>query len=427
MFKILSILFVLCFVPQVVQATTINSVTVLEVDGANASVFRAGGQRANPTVNMNLSNNSAVETGLQTTVTLNIGENSTLKLAAESRVTINTTGNALTFTVNNGNAWLIVSENEQNLQLNVGGINLTAHESIFAIGHGSDYVYVAMLLGESEIAETMIEEGQIFILRNNQTGLSDINLADLNQFTLNEISNNSENLLENSTFVTQTVLSQVRNLITAEPPQQSATFARRSWREAQDRWRAAQITRRADDSRIRQERNANLPDVVFVPNNPPVVTTPPILPTPFPPVVIPTPQPTQPPVVIPTPQPTQPPVATPTPTEPPTATPTPTQPPTATPTPTEPPTATPQPTPTPIPEQLLIEQGILEEINRIRAEHGLGSLTMAEPLVLAARDHALDSVTNNILGHTGSDGSNVRERVLRHGWPGWEVQLSETL
>ena len=61
------------------------------------------------------------------------------------------------------------------------------------------------------------------------------------------------------------------------------------------------------------------------------------------------------------------------------------------------------------------EMRILELTNIERAKHGLPPLLWHDGLADAARAHSADLMRNNITGHTGSDGSAVRERIERAG------------
>jgi LysM repeat protein/uncharacterized protein YkwD len=60
-------------------------------------------------------------------------------------------------------------------------------------------------------------------------------------------------------------------------------------------------------------------------------------------------------------------------------------------------------------------------INRLRIEAGLHPLGVHPLLNLAANLHIHDMIATNTWGHTGSDGSNVRQRVTRTGYQidGW--------
>ena len=62
-------------------------------------------------------------------------------------------------------------------------------------------------------------------------------------------------------------------------------------------------------------------------------------------------------------------------------------------------------------------------VNTINALSGLPSVPPLIPsrgISLAARDHTLDTGPRGIVGHTGSDGSSVGQRMSRHGrWGGW--------
>lgn len=55
-------------------------------------------------------------------------------------------------------------------------------------------------------------------------------------------------------------------------------------------------------------------------------------------------------------------------------------------------------------------------INEVRAHHGLQPLAYNETLAEAAQAHANDCVQRGWCGHTGSDGSNIKARVLRAGY-----------
>lgn len=66
-------------------------------------------------------------------------------------------------------------------------------------------------------------------------------------------------------------------------------------------------------------------------------------------------------------------------------------------------------------------QAIAHAINQQRANAGLPPLTLQPLLNLAAQNHVDDMIANHSYGHTGSDGSYVRQRVERVGYAsgGW--------
>ncbi len=65
---------------------------------------------------------------------------------------------------------------------------------------------------------------------------------------------------------------------------------------------------------------------------------------------------------------------------------------------------------------------ILERINRARQEAGLGPLTRNPQLDAAAQSHADDMSQNGTrLGHRGSDGSRMQQRIARAGYPSANV------
>jgi len=55
-------------------------------------------------------------------------------------------------------------------------------------------------------------------------------------------------------------------------------------------------------------------------------------------------------------------------------------------------------------------------INNARAENGLPALAINAQLSAAAQGHSLDMACHGLLSHTGSDGSNVHERVVAAGY-----------
>jgi uncharacterized protein YkwD len=60
-------------------------------------------------------------------------------------------------------------------------------------------------------------------------------------------------------------------------------------------------------------------------------------------------------------------------------------------------------------------------MNEARAQHGLPPLTYNETLAQAAQAHANDCIQRGWCGHTGSDGSNIKQRIIRAGYQptGW--------
>jgi uncharacterized protein YkwD len=67
-------------------------------------------------------------------------------------------------------------------------------------------------------------------------------------------------------------------------------------------------------------------------------------------------------------------------------------------------------------------------INEVRAEHGLPPYTYNETLELAAQRHANDCAQRGWCSHTGSDGANIKTRVLRAGYEarGWAECWAQT-
>jgi uncharacterized protein YkwD len=63
-------------------------------------------------------------------------------------------------------------------------------------------------------------------------------------------------------------------------------------------------------------------------------------------------------------------------------------------------------------------QELISLINQARATAGLSTLVVNSQLTTAAQGHSADMACNNFLGHTGSDGSYLTDRIRRTGYPG---------
>jgi uncharacterized protein YkwD len=61
-------------------------------------------------------------------------------------------------------------------------------------------------------------------------------------------------------------------------------------------------------------------------------------------------------------------------------------------------------------------QEVIALINGARTNAGLPALTINAQLASAAQGHSADMACNNFLGHTGSDGSWINDRLLRAGY-----------
>ncbi|MBI4498555.1 MAG: CAP domain-containing protein [Chloroflexi bacterium] len=69
-------------------------------------------------------------------------------------------------------------------------------------------------------------------------------------------------------------------------------------------------------------------------------------------------------------------------------------------------------------EPAVLEELVLDQINAVRALHGLPSLAAATELTAAARRHSADMAAHAFLDHTGSDGSSFTQRITEAGY-GW--------
>ena len=67
-------------------------------------------------------------------------------------------------------------------------------------------------------------------------------------------------------------------------------------------------------------------------------------------------------------------------------------------------------------EAYAFEREVFELTNIERRNHGLSPLIWDNQLAAAARAHTLDMARGGFLSHSGSDGSNLGDRVTRHGF-----------
>lgn len=71
-------------------------------------------------------------------------------------------------------------------------------------------------------------------------------------------------------------------------------------------------------------------------------------------------------------------------------------------------------------------QRVVEVVNARRAEHGLDPVRANRRLMSAARVHSADQAAMQRMTHTGSDGSNVGQRLSRAGydWSNWAENVA---
>ncbi|MCL1997220.1 MAG: FecR family protein, partial [Turicibacter sp.] len=214
-----------------VAFTNARTITVATIEGQNADMFRSTGQRATPRRNSRLTNGYQLATGTRTHIDLRMDRESLLRMDENSRLAVEINGQMLGLDVLNGNALVKVAgqASNQSLAARVGSVILAVRGTMFTLGHyDENTVYIVMLSGSGEVDGVMLESGQILtawfdgdnphvsgtIIRDwhdDDTHLiiSQIYINELDFFTLDEILNNREYLLENSNFITEELLEEV--------------------------------------------------------------------------------------------------------------------------------------------------------------------------------------------------------------------------
>src|SRR5256714_6113718 len=61
-----------------------------------------------------------------------------------------------------------------------------------------------------------------------------------------------------------------------------------------------------------------------------------------------------------------------------------------------------------------LEQGVLSDINSLRAQHGLGPLRISSRLSAAARQHSSEMAARGYFSHDSSNGSSFDKRISRY-------------
>jgi uncharacterized protein YkwD len=60
-----------------------------------------------------------------------------------------------------------------------------------------------------------------------------------------------------------------------------------------------------------------------------------------------------------------------------------------------------------------LEQGVLDQINALRRQHGLGPLRRSTKLAAAARHHSLEMASRGFFSHNSANGSSFDRRIAR--------------
>lgn len=62
---------------------------------------------------------------------------------------------------------------------------------------------------------------------------------------------------------------------------------------------------------------------------------------------------------------------------------------------------------------------LLTRINNLRSQNGLSAYRLNDALAAAAQHHSQDMANTRVIDHTGSDGSNARQRIQDAGYGSW--------
>ncbi|MCL1988428.1 MAG: FecR family protein [Firmicutes bacterium] len=203
----------------------VRTVQVFEIEGNNVSMLRRNSP-VNVRAGTRLSDGNTLVTGTSTNVFLRLDQTSLVKLDSSSRMNVELSGGLIALTVESGNALLNVAEqqNNQTLEVRIGDVALTVRGTMFTVGHHRDYAFIAMLSGSGDIdvIEHLLAAGEIFIIRRNAQdepifSVEEIELRNLNAFTIQALIDNQEYLSENSEFVDQEIIEILPEIVIPNP------------------------------------------------------------------------------------------------------------------------------------------------------------------------------------------------------------------
>ena len=273
-------------IPAYANAPT-RRVTVHSVQGRNAQLYRNNNTNIRPRTHIRIAAGDTLTTGDQTTVHLNLDGASLVRMNYHSELNFELTNNLIALNLQSGQALVQVAEQtaEQTIESRLGNLVFTVRGTMFTMGHiiEDNILYIAMLSGSGEVDGILLESGQILtawadtenvtlagnVIRNwyddrINLAITALHLDDLDDFTIEEIVENWDYLLENSDFFDEEMLREVETRATAVQNRRQAEIAQlpsepppRSLRDAQDRWRIAQQNRRAEENSQNSQANQN--------------------------------------------------------------------------------------------------------------------------------------------------------------------------
>ena len=306
---LLSAIMLVSFATPTVYAATAR-ITIDRIDGRNADLYRNNTTNATrPRANNRINTGDTLITGADTDIYLNIGDSSLLKMDNNSTASFALANDLVAVTLQEGN--IFVQATDLAVEVQIGDVAISAQDAIFTIGHfAENTLYIAMLAGSGEIggvvsfnAERLdapfgtLREGRILTVWQNShepeisgefvdgvfmieiernLTISEIFLEELDQFTLQEISTNSQHLLTNSGFITEETLQQISPLL-GESSVAATSANSRSMLEARERWQSARRNRLIEERELQNNQN-NYVDTSEPQTPEPMGTAPPSIP-----------------------------------------------------------------------------------------------------------------------------------------------------
>ena len=188
-------------IPALANESTARNISIFEIDGENARLSRGAARSVVPRQGQRLSAGNTLITGRNTNIFLRLDNDSILKMDQLSRISVSSTSrNRLSLTVQSGNALVYADPQtaRQPLETRIGNTSLTVRGTMYVIGRDMDgTLNIAMLSGSGDVNGIELPAGSVITVstEDNELLVRDLQLEDLNSFTLSSILDNSAYLL----------------------------------------------------------------------------------------------------------------------------------------------------------------------------------------------------------------------------------------
>ena len=230
-----------------------RTITIFRIVGDYVTLSRGAGRASTPREDQRLSDGSVISTGENSNVYLRLDEDSILKMDQQSRVVVGSSRNRLSLTVQSGSALVNAGRQSegQTLETRIGNTGLTVRGTMFTMGLSDGGGFnVVMLSGSGEVSGILLPAG--FTMNVIDAGVeveegseglnfevAELDIEQLDIFTLQSIADNREYLLEAGTITPAMIRAADRLIAEANRPSQAES---RTWSDESDSYSPPVVT-----------------------------------------------------------------------------------------------------------------------------------------------------------------------------------------